>query len=286
MFIPDDIKKCVVFLGMDSTKTDPPQVHWGGTGFFVSLASRLSNIQFMYLVTAGHVAKQLKDRTFYIRANSKSGESITFKADDSLPCWAHPEDTAADVAIFPFPSLPKDIIDQIDYRALPTTMFLNESERRKDGIGEGNEIVIVGLFSRHAGNAKNLPLIRMGTVAMFPDERIPTTDYGNMDAYLVEVRSIGGLSGSPVFVVQQERLDRVKLHLLGLIHGHWDVSPEEIIDVSTPDTGTRAGVNMGIAIVTPAKKIMETINRKELETMRERALEKWIADNSPTPDAS
>lgn len=43
---------------------------------------------------------------------------------------------------------------------------------------------------------------------MFPDERILTDNYGDMEAYLVEARSIGGLSGSPVFtttLVEKER---------------------------------------------------------------------------------
>jgi hypothetical protein len=56
-----------------------------------------------------------------------------------------------------------------------------------------------------------------------------------MDAYLAEGRSIGGLSGSPVFVrnTVNRRVPTAKgrpkhisglgsLHLLGLIHGHWE----------------------------------------------------------------
>jgi hypothetical protein len=286
MLIPEVIKKCVVFVGVESTKGGSSPVHWGGTGFFVMLESgSLSNIHFMYLVTAGHVAKQLKGQRFFIRANTKDGHSVTFQGDDTVKWWSHPEDDAADVAVFPFPTLPEALIGRLDYSALPTTVFLNENDRAKEGIGEGNEVVIVGLFSRHAGNSKNLPLVRMGTVAMFPEERIPIRNYGNMDAYLIEARSIGGLSGSPVFVLHHPGKSRLGLHLLGLVHGHWDVGPDQIIDVTREDASSKDNINMGIAIVTPAKKIIETINRKELAAIRKDAEAKWIADNSPTPDA-
>jgi hypothetical protein len=81
-----------------------------------------------------------------------------------------------------------------------------------------------------------------------------------MEAYLIEARSIGGLSGSPVFVnlgVVRETPDRppftlgrVAVYLLGLVHGHWDVESGLIGE---------ANVNMGIAIVTPIQKAAEMI---------------------------
>ena len=43
--------------------------------------------------------------------------------------------------------------------------------------------------------------MRMGNVALMAGEPIPAHDY-NMDAHLIEARSIGGLSGSPAFVRQ------------------------------------------------------------------------------------
>ena len=111
--------------------------------------------------------------------------------------------------------------------------------------------------------------MRMGNIAMVPDERIPITNFGDMEAYLIEARSIGGLSGSPVFVIEVvDPLDR-RIHLLGLIQGHWDVKPETIIDEATEDSETRAGVNVGIAIVTPASKILEIINCNEMQKLRD-----------------
>ncbi len=40
----------------------------------------------------------------------------------------------------------------------------------------------------------------MGNIAMMPDEPVRTS-IGMMESYLIEVRSIGGLSGAPRFCV-------------------------------------------------------------------------------------
>lgn len=94
-------------------------------------------------------------------------------------------------------------------------------------------VIITGLFSYHHGNKKNLPIVRTGTIAMIPDEMILTEKFGNMEGYLIECRSISGISGSPVFVLKPTSIElnghqvltsRVSLYLLGLIHGHWDNS--------------------------------------------------------------
>jgi hypothetical protein len=62
------------------------------------------------------------------------------------------------------------------------------------------------------------------------------------------------------------------MHLLGLIHGHWNSEPETIIDETTQDIGAKAGINVGIAIVTPASKILDVINCKELTDDRNKVL--------------
>jgi hypothetical protein len=66
-------------------------------------------------------------------------------------------------------------------------------------IGIGDAVFITGLFSHHPGKARNLRVIRVGNIAAMPDEPVKT-QRGEMEAYLIEARSLGGLSGSPVFV--------------------------------------------------------------------------------------
>jgi hypothetical protein len=114
---------------------------------------------------------------------------------------------------------------------------------------------------------------------MMPDEQIQT-DMGYADVYLVEARSLGGLSGSPVFVRPTMSLPVPEVcgiknmlgvaprpTLLGLMHGHWDVREE---DMNKPYFvhDRKRGVNYGMAIVVPASKILDVLNREELVQMR------------------
>ena len=96
-----------------------------------------------------------------------------------------------------------------------------------------------------------------------------------MEGYLVEIRSVGGLSGSPVFVVLDPLRRKsapgdlgARAYVLGLIHRHWDrrIREDEYVDAS------EERVNQGVAVVVPAAKILEVLN-DPLET-RKRA-ESW-----------
>ena len=129
---------------------------------------------------------------------------------------------------------------------------------------------MTGLFAHLGGSTRNLPIVRLGNIAMMPDEPVPTKT-GMMEAYLIEARSIGGLSGSPAFVRKIVQ-GRGKLYLLGLMHGHWDIPPENKNDFA--DMDSFGSVNMGIAIVVPAKKILEVLNQPELVELRRKENEK------------
>jgi hypothetical protein len=117
---------------------------------------------------------------------------------------------------------------------------------------------------------------------MVPGEKIPT-EMGNMEAYLAEGRSIGGLSGSPVFCRSTVRMPAQTahgepamisglgtVHFLGLMHGHWDL-PSRF-----DESERQEAVNMGVSIVVPAKKVLEVIDGPELCELRERAFRRTV----------
>jgi hypothetical protein len=280
MRIPDTIRKSVVYLGIEVSDGNGKK-YWAGTGFFVVLRSEIiPNGTFGYLVTANHVAAHLKERGFSIRANSMDGKSIEIQIRNGAVEWfIHPTDISVDVAVCKF--VPPN---NLDYQAIPTTMILTESERQSKGIGLGDEVFVTGLFSYHRGTQKNIPIMRVGNIAMIPDERIPVKNFGPMEAYLVEMRSIGGLSGSPVFVAKQSDPKNMTMYLFGFIQGHFDIDSETIIDGTLPDDGTKAGVNVGIAIVTPASKILDILNSDELIASRRKSEADWLSRNSPISD--
>jgi hypothetical protein len=233
-----------------------------GTAFFVSIPSSIEGTSYIFLVTAKHVAEKLGNSHFFIRINKKDGSSLTFEAEGAK--WlTHPTDGSVDVAVLPWaPSL-----EEFDYKAVHVNMFLSNEIVQKEGIGVGDEVFITGLFAHVSGSNRNLPIVRMGNIAMMPDEVIPT-EFGELEAYLVEARSIGGLSGSPAFVRKTVPLGIGGFYLLGLMRGHWEIPAQSKNDLLMNDDllGT---VNMGIAIVVPAKKILEVLNHPELVKMRE-----------------
>jgi hypothetical protein len=120
-------------------------------------------------------------------------------------------------------------------------------------------------------------------MSAMPGEKV-NTRVGPMHAYLIESRSIGGLSGSPVFVnlrlVRHGKLSSTGnpiFYLLGLVYGHYDID-EVTIDANdlnpVADDGLRPkNVNMGIAIVVPVSKLIETLNQPAIRTAEHSAEE-------------
>jgi hypothetical protein len=147
-------------------------------------------------------------------------------------------------------------------------------------LGIGNEVFVVGLFGKHYGRQRNIPIIRVGNIAMMRGEPVATKYCGETDAYLIEARSIGGLSGSPVFVrapywrVQDGQMwvnPGPQFYLLGLMHGHFDVTSLHEWAVDADETPAQ-GINTGIGVVIPVEKILETIDHPELVKTRQQAI--------------
>jgi hypothetical protein len=282
MKVPDKVKKCVVYLGVEASSDYGNETIYCGTGFFISTPSKISGKSFIYLVTAKHVCVELnKRKDFILRANSTQGKSIEVKIKSGEITWYfHPTDSAADVAITTINISP----DLVDFSTLPASMFMTPDVLETRGIGAGDDVFVTGLFVYHKGNAKNIPIIRTGNIAMIPDERIATHDFGDMEAYLIEVWSIGGLSGSPVFALKPVESQKSMFYLIGFIQGHWNTKAATIIDTTIQDGKINADVNVGIAIVTPAQKILDIVYSEKLNSLRKLTEDSYIGSNSPTPD--
>ena len=99
-----------------------------------------------------------------------------------------------------------------------------------------------------------------------PEEPV-ATEFGPMEAFLIEARSIGGLSGSPCFVSlgqfrligrELEQIPQLAIFFLGMVHGHWDAGHGDVVPSAVDEDET---INKGIAIVIPASHILETIRQ-------------------------
>jgi len=300
MRIPDEMLNGVVFVGVKAKMGNREVLAPKGTAFFVGypIGGGIRG-HYLYLVTARHVVEKLGGGDFFIRANTISGphEDVWARhGDPSVRWWFHPFDEAADVAVLEMNLLG----DQFRLGVVPTSMFLTNNALADTGIGIGDEILMVGLFGVLKDTTQNLPIVRVGNIAMMPPEPI-RTGRGKTDAYLIEARSIGGLSGSPAFVwedgvleepaVKPERglaIPRIinRIHFLGLMHGHWAILPEDRNEAEPrKNVNTDDQVNIGIAIVTPAWKILETLEQPGLKATRDAALEDARKGMTPTMDA-
>src|SRR5438067_510331 len=73
MRVPDVLKQCVCFL---CTKDRTGRMHYGGTGFFVSVESLdMPHIAYGYLVTARHCVQKAMETgsDLYVRMNTLTG---------------------------------------------------------------------------------------------------------------------------------------------------------------------------------------------------------------------
>jgi len=288
MAIPDNTRDCCCFIYYEN---ENKQRVLCGTAFFIAevlgIDKNLARMTYsnVFLVTAKHLIDDIKlqypNSPMGIRVNSADGKT----ADIEIPfdVWFyHPTDSSVDAAILPWFNN-----EGLEITTNPTYTAVTHDVIRKNGIGIGDEVFITGLFSEHYGRKRNLPIIRTGNIAMMPEDPVQT-DYGLMMAYLIELRSIGGLSGSPVYVHLQWADPKHKrtghiLYWLGMIHGHWNVGEETSIDIPIHDKGQQ--LNTGIGVVVPAYKILEILDREEIMAMREESKHRFAKMKVPTKDS-
>jgi hypothetical protein len=279
MRVPDSILRSVAFIGVpEGTKT--ARTTFTATGFFVEVLTQFEpKYRFRYFVTAAHVARKIYDGRFTVSLNDPLTLNAFEVSGEDVEWYFHP-DKAVDVAITPW--FPEDAA----HEPIPASMIMPDDPLKAGGwLGVGDEVMIAGLYTRFHGVVRNWPIIRIGNIAMLPDEK-HKTKLGDAYLYLVEARSTGGLSGSPVFaretayspVSRADGSNRLvagggEIFLIGLVHGHHD------------DRSGRGGqVNMGIAEVTPAERIMEVINLPELIKMRKEFTDEKAESETATMD--
>jgi hypothetical protein len=273
--VPPNLFKGIAFIGAVAgyNESGDPYGDVQGTGFFVRVASNLHPaMSHLYLVTAKHVVDDLGNANPYILVNGKDGKAKPLK-QLGPKWWTHPSDNTADVIV-------RQVAKQPDIEGWGAKMddFITPEDVKKGNVCVGDEVFVAGYFSPILSD-RNLPIVRHGNVAMLPEEQIQT-EYGMADVYLIEARSIGGISGSLVSIRPPSRygiempkgttayFDAIgEYKLLGLMHGHWDIKESKMNDPKI-EHDRKHGVNMGIGIVVPAIKILETINQPGLAELR------------------
>ncbi|WP_192177570.1 hypothetical protein [Mesorhizobium amorphae] len=182
----DRVRKGVVYVGILAGDTFVPL----GTGFMTF--GEVDKAVFPFVVTARHVLSSVKESAttkIGVRMNLNSGGSQFIPVP--LQRWkAHPED-ACDLMmaqIAPDPSA-------YDYQMTPCDLASIKEAQTAFPPAIGREVFIAGLYTSHHGAVKNIPILRNGHIAAMPEEPVRTS-VGYTDGYLVEMRSIAGLSAA------------------------------------------------------------------------------------------
>ncbi len=262
MVIDEAVRRCVAYLLVSqSSETLASERRPIGTVFFLTIPITEDPTKgHVYAATARHLIDLGRaSGALYIRLNSADGSSLDqqLSPDD----WViHP---TSDVAIY------RIGFEMNEHLGIPVDWLADEGLITQAEIGIGDELFFVGLFSAQPGRRRNQPVVRFGRIARMPEEPVRVKlghgVTGEIEAYLVEVRSWGGHSGSPVFVaVESSRLipqvvmGGHEVSLLGLLQGHFDIREDVEFQGDILGSG-KVPINAGIGIVVRAKAILEAL---------------------------
>jgi hypothetical protein len=248
---------------------------YGGTAFLLDVRGveptdwgDYTNSQSLYVVTAAHVVKDRGTRV--LRVNDKRGDGWEPYPVDAEK-WILDEEN--DLAVLP---VERTFLDY-DVDCFPAERIITEPLFDEEGFGPGDDVVMVGRFREYGGTARNYPSVRFGNISNLPHEDIKL-EHSNRPAFLVEMRSRGGFSGSPVYIFQSY-LAGVPLDLSGIdetgrgIFGTLRVKSEPYL----------LGVDLGqfptwLEVSTKPKEIpLERLTKKDVKTNKALAVKELSA---------
>jgi len=277
-----------------------------GSGFFVFVDEGEGEVGFTYFITATHVlwgdcrkrnAKFPPDGDVVIRINRLRGGTMDISLQKSE--WLFHKD--------------RRFVDMCAvYLSDPRHKYLSEGDVSVMNIANlavsssnpgippvkmmlGDEVFITGAFWPRLGAKKNIPIVRTGNIAALCEEPIEFFS-PKQAAYLVETRSLGGISGSPVWFDPNTRHGGsgrswgpvvttntqtgksseptviVPYRFVGMVIGTWH-SQIGIDFVPGDENKIDAEWNTGISVVIPDFRILEFLMSDSLKQQRIKAIE-------------
>lgn len=199
--ISDDFLDCSVYLYLNEADAELGR-QFGASGFLVGMpldknswllpGPCLENsFHHLYAVANRH---SILDGNSVVRLNRDDGTTSIINVSPNAWFCSSEHDIAV---------LPIDWAHYYKYLAVSTKSLLTQDAALAEDIGIGDEVFMVGRFINHDGRQRNHPSIRFGHISMMPSDE-PVKHKSNLSggqtSFLVEVHSIPGYSGSPVFV--------------------------------------------------------------------------------------
>jgi hypothetical protein len=274
--IPDQMLDCVFYLYPSLSAAEAGE-QFGGCGFFLTFPFERAKQNHLYAVTNRHV---ISGGSNTLRINAVDGRCFSIDSDERK-WFNHPDGDDISVLLVDFP-----IAFECRTVTFSVDSFVTSEKTQEFDIGIGDDVFTVGRFVNHEGKQKNTPVVRFGNISQMPLEAIMQQDGHHLqESYLVEARSVGGYSGSPVFVYIPSFATRPKTGkqvssasygpwLLGIVWGHLnDWKPVcdaqgRPLDRPHPES-MQVGQNSGMMGVVPIWKLIELLNHPTAVAQRQ-----------------
>lgn len=161
----------------------------GGSGFVAGLplGASAAGAHTLWAVTNRHV---IESGHWTIRLNNRDGKTVCIDTDEQ-EWFYHPDGDDLAVRHLAVPQSGK-------VNFVPESMMLTKQAAEILDIGPGDAAFVIGRFVTMDGRQRNTPSVRFGQISQIPDEKLKYDKY-KQEAWLVEVKSLNGYSGSPVF---------------------------------------------------------------------------------------
>jgi hypothetical protein len=261
--IRDEILKSVAFIYETEVQAVANE-RMGGTGFLVAQADRT------YLVTNQHVAL---DARRYVRVNATDGgaDIVEIPHDGWESHYG-----GADLAATRLECGHQWDVTPLVLEDLYGSRDSFEARLAELNFGVGDDVVMAGRFVGYDGRDRNRPTPRFGNVSMMPGDTVTDGRGDNVEAFLVEMRSLPGFSGSPVFGYIAPGADRANGTMMPFFESTWC-----LLGIDTGHAQIRGGVyergtndlvddsweireNAGVAIVAPVWNLEELFAQEDL----------------------
>jgi hypothetical protein len=287
--IEDQLLDCVVYLYASEADAKTGYAS-GGSGFLVAIPSEAhKDIVYVYAVTNSHVIRE--GGSTVIRFNTQQGDNAIAPLTDAH--WVHHPD-GDDIAVAAIAGLDQNVLK---FCCVHIKMFATREIIAQLDIGPGDDVFMVGRFVAHDGKQRNLPSVRFGNISMMPDEHVQHPRGYKVESFLVETRSLGGYSGSPVFVhilsASRRPKDTALLTpgrptgpwLLGVDWGHLPIyeKVKEKDRVTNVSEGFVVSSNSGQMAVVPAWKLHELLYEERFVMLRKKSDDDIAKDKASNP---
>lgn len=249
-----------------------------------------------YMVTARHVVKRPNGENkpdLWVRFREYGGRQVEDWAESR---WLAHDDEEIDLAVAPFPN------ERRKFRIGSLRMDTLSFDQNLAGAELGANVFYVGLLEpADQMGADGVAMVRSGTLGAYRQLIKPKGAPKPYIAHVIDCRSYGGFSGSPVFLQKDlplrnsRELEEIRasdpryanIERIGhTIHGTWLLGV--LIIHYSDDNAADLASNMGLGIVVPSFQIEHLLSHRDCEAERvtEREIETKRAPKPRAEEAS